>query len=347
MDAKIASLKKVEEPVCTVCIANYNGASVLEACLDSVFQQDFPYPIEIIVHDDASTDRSADIVAEKFPAVRLIRSETNVGFCISNNRMVAAAKGRFVLLLNNDAALHKDALNSLYHCATEENVNGIMSLPQYDMQTGELIDIGSLFDPFLNPIPNQDRARRNVGMVSGACIWLPKELWNELCGFPEWFESIAEDMYLCCLARLKGYPVIALPESGFNHWVGKSLGGGKVIHNTLQTTYRRRALSERNKSYVMLLCYPAPLAYVLIPIHLLLLALEGLLFSALKGDWHIWSDIYKFSFKALWSNRQKIVKLRREIQAGRQSASTSFYSVFSIVPHKLTMLLKYGLPTVK
>jgi GT2 family glycosyltransferase len=347
MDREAALLTEREEPVCSVCIANYNGASVLEACLDSVFQQDFPHPLEVIVHDDASTDGSADIVTEKFPAVRLIRSETNVGFCISNNRMVAAATGRFILLLNNDAALHKDALSSLYHCATEENVNGIISLPQYDLQTGELIDIGSLFDPFLNPIPNKNKGRRDVGMVSGACMWLPRKLWNELGGFPEWFESIAEDMYLCCLARLKGYPVIALPESGFNHWVGKSLGGGKVIHNTLQTTYRRRALSERNKSYVMLLCYPGALAYLYIFIHLLLLTIEGMLLSTVKGDWRIWRVIYKSCLKSLWSNRQKIVQLRTEIQAGRQTASMSFYSVFSIAPHKLRMLLKYGLPTVK
>ncbi|MFH1079364.1 MAG: glycosyltransferase [Pseudomonadota bacterium] len=338
---------KHEEPVCSVCIANSNGRNVLEACLESVFNQDFPYPIEIIVHDDASTDGSADIVTDKFPVVRLIRSETNVGFCVSNNRIVAAAQGRFILLLNNDATLHKDALSTLYNCATGENIYGIIGLPQYDMQTGELMDIGSLFDPFLNPIPNQNKSRRNVGMVMGACMWLPKELWDELGGFPAWFESIAEDAYLCCLARLRGYPVIALSESGVNHWVGKSFGGGKIIQSTLQTTYRRRALSERNKSYVMLLCYPGPLAYVLIPLHLLLLTIEGGLLSVVKGDRHIWSDIYKFCLHALWSSRQKMVRLRLKIQASRQVSSRSFYSVHSFVPHKLIMLLKYGLPTVK
>ena len=71
--------REVLKPVCSVCIANYNGRNVLEACLDSVFQQDFPYPIEVIVHDDASTDGSADIVRDKFPNVKLMRSDSNVG----------------------------------------------------------------------------------------------------------------------------------------------------------------------------------------------------------------------------------------------------------------------------
>jgi len=339
--------REVLKPVCSVCIANYNGRNVLEACLKSVFSQDFTYPMEVIVHDDASTDGSADIVPDKFPNVKLIRSNRNVGFCVSNNRMVAAAKGSFILLLNNDAELHNDAISTLYNFAVGENVYGIIGLPQYDMQTGELIDTGNLFDPFLNPIPNKDKTRSNVGMVIGACMWFPRKLWDELGGFPEWFESVAEDMYLCCLARLKGYPVIAPSKSGFNHWLGKSLGGGKVIRSKLQTTYRRRALSERNKSYVMMLCYPGPLACLLIPLHLLLLTIEGLALSILKRDRYIWSGIYKFCLDSVWSNRQKIARTRRQIQTNRKVSLRSFYSASSLIPYKLTMLLKYGLPKVR
>ena len=336
-----------QDIVCSVCIANYNGAHVLEACLDSVFRQDFHQSIEVIVHDDASTDGSATIVTEKYPEVRLLKSETNVGFCVSNNRMVAVAKGKFILLLNNDAELRGDALSVLYNYTTQENVCGVVGLPQYSRETGELLDMGSLFDPFLNPIPNQNDSRRDVGMVIGACMWLSKQLWEELGGFPEWFESLAEDMYLCCRARLEGYPVIALAASGFDHWVGSNLGGGKVIHRTLQTTYRRRALSERNKSYVMFLCYPAILAHVLIPLHLLFLALEGLLLSAVKKEGRIWREIYRPCFAALWCNRNKLIRLRRAIQAGRRVSLIAFYSAHTFLPHKLTMLMKYGVPTVR
>ena len=336
-----------QDIVCSVCIANYNGANVLEACLDSVFQQTFPHPVEVIVHDDASTDGSADIITKKYPAVRLLQSQTNVGFCVSNNRMTAAARGRFLLLLNNDASLRRDALATLYHVAVTQNVYGILGLPQYSMETGELIDRGSLLDPFCNPIPNLNEFRRDVGMVIGACLWLPRRLWEELGGFPEWFESLAEDMYFCCYARLKGYPVIALSSSGFDHWVGGSFGGGKVVGHTLQTTYRRRARSERNKSYVMLLCYPAPLAQVLIPLHLLLLAAEGLLLTVIKKEARIWKEIYRPCFASLWRRRHMLMRLRREIQATRRASLKAFYSTHTFWLHKLTMLTKYGLPTLK
>ena len=336
-----------QDIVCSICIANYNGANVLAACLDSVFQQAFPYPFEVIVHDDASTDGSADIITQKYPAVRLLQSPTNVGFCVSNNRMAVVARGRFLLLLNNDAELHRDALATLYNVAVRQNVYGILGLPQYSMATGELIDRGSLLDLFCNPIPNLNQSRREVGMIIGACLWLPRRLWEELGGFPEWFESLAEDMYLCCYARVKGYPVIALAASGFNHWVGESFGGGKVVGRTLQTTYRRRTRSERNKTYVMLLCYPAPLAQVLVPFHLLLLAVEGLLLSAFKKDARIWKDIYRACFAALWHRRHMLMRLRREIQATRRASLKTFYSTHTFWPHKLTMLIKYGLPILK
>jgi len=347
MDTEAASLAKSVEPVCSVCIANYNGRKVIEACLDSVFRQNYSYPIEVIVHDDASTDGSADIVIDKFPSVRLIKSDRNVGFCISNNRMAARAKGKYILFLNNDACLFPDALSKLYNYAESKNEAMILGLPQYDMETGELIDRGSLFDPFLNPVPNKDIRITDVGMVMGACLWLPKGLWEELGGFLEWFQTLAEDMYLCCLARLMGYPVRVLPDSGFKHWVGKSLGGGKVDAGRLVTSIKRRALSERNKSYVMLLCYPVPLAYILIPLHLLLLTIEGLALSVVKRNLRIWNDIYRSCFSALWNKRHDIVQLRRKIQTSRLISSRSFYSVHSVMPHKLTMLLKYGLPTVK
>ena len=315
-----AAVTSIADPVCSICIANFNGETVIGPCLESVRNQDFDLPLEIIVHDDASTDASAELIRSRYPDVTLISSERNAGYCVSNNRMVSRARGRYILLLNNDAVLHRDAVRTLFRHAEQHPGPAILGLPQYDIETGGLIDRGSLLDPFCNPIPNLKQSRRAVGMVIGACMWLPRLLWEELGGFPEWFESLAEDMYLCCRARLKGYPVIALSLSGFDHWVGGSFGGGKVVGHTLQTTYRRRARSERNKSYVMLLCYPAPLAQVLIPLHLLLLAAEGLLLSAFKKEARIWKEIYRPCFAALWRRRHMLMRLRREIQATRRAS---------------------------
>jgi len=342
-----AAVTSAGEPVCSICVANYNGAAVIGPCLESIYDQDFHLPLEIIIHDDASTDASVDLIRDRFPDVTLIVSESNVGYCVSNNRMVSRARGRYILLLNNDAVLHRDAVRALHDHAEQNPGPAILGLPQYDMQTCELIDRGSLFDPFLNPVPNLDPGRTDVGMVMGACLWIPKRLWDELGGFPEWFGSLAEDLYLCCLARLRGFSVTVLPESGYDHWVGRSFRGGKVVQNALRTSYQRRALSERNKTFTMLICYPPPAAFVLIPLHLLVLAAEGLILSFLKRSMRVFSDIYWFSLESVWREKGRLAQLRRSTQSSRRIPCRSFFSVHTPMPHKLSMLLRYGLPGIE
>jgi GT2 family glycosyltransferase len=333
----------VEQPLCSVCIANYNGIGFIGPCVESVLSQDFDHPVEIIVHDDASTDESVAFIRDNFPQVRLLASGTNVGFCVSNNRLVAEAHGRFVLLLNNDATLFPDALRTLHRYASRQEKPGIVGLPQYDMQTGELIDIGSRLDLFLNPIPNRDRNCRQVGMVTGACFWLPKSLWDELGGFPEFFGSLAEDLYLCCLARLRGYTVEAISTSGFYHWVGKSLGGGKITRNTLNTTYHRRALTERNKLFVMISCYPFPVLAILVPIHIIALILEGITISLLRVDRRLLKEVYIHCLQQVLIFRNIIYIHRHSIQMNPLLIK-KFLLFLSPIPHKLILLMKYGVP---
>ncbi|MBI9084505.1 MAG: glycosyltransferase [Desulfobacterales bacterium] len=334
------------KPLCSVCIANYNGEKYLASCIDSVLNQDFEHPVEIIIHDDASLDRSVALIKENYPQVQLMSSSDNVGFCISNNRMVDAAQGKFVLLLNNDAILHKNALKTLYGASLSQGT-GIFGLPQYNGQTGELIDMGSFFDLFLNPIPNIDPRRENVGMIIGACLWLPKTLWKHLGGFPEWFGSLAEDMYLCCLARLRGFQVKVIPHSGFDHWVGRSIGGGKVVGDgKLSTTLSRRAISERNKSFVMVICYPSYIAWLVVPLHLFFLLMEGILLTLVKLDKRFWTKIYWNCLKELWCKRYRLKRQRSAVQRTRQCSPMTFAQPFELIPHKFRMLTKHGLPHV-
>jgi GT2 family glycosyltransferase len=346
----IISLSADRDPddiyLCSVCIANYNGEEYISACIESVLSQDFEYPVEIIVHDDASTDGSVAFIRLRYPQVRLLVSEENVGFCVSNNRMVAAARGNFILLLNNDAVLHNDALKTLYK-ASQRYGDGIFGLPQYNAMTGELIDIGSTFDLFLNPVPNKNGQQRDVGMIIGACLWLPKALWNKVGGFPEWFGSLAEDMYICCVARLYGYSVKAVTESGFDHLVGRSLGGGKIIHEKLATSIRRRVLSERNKTYTMIVCFPCVLMPAILLGHLLLLLLEGVIISMLHRDMDIFSKIYLQVIPSIWQQRKKLMKVRNLVQRERKVSTVKFFQPFQITPWKLILLYRHGIPKIR
>jgi GT2 family glycosyltransferase len=319
----------------------------IEACIQSVLKQDFEGAIEIIVHDDASTDGSVAYIQDHYPSVVLIVSETNVGFCISNNRMVKAASGQYILLLNNDAELYPDAVKSLHIKAQKLEQSAILGIPQFDAENNRLIDIGSTFDLFLNPIPNVNKDREEVGMIIGACLWLPRSLWDEIGGFPEWFGSLAEDMYLCCVARLWGYPVIAISSSGFKHWVGQSLGGGKILNNRLSTKLSRRIFSERNKTFVLAMTCPSPIIYFVFPLHLTLLLVEGIALSLIKQQWLLFRNIYWACIKTQWNERRRLLDKRNEIQKNRKISLSTHLVVFTLLPYKLKMLIKFGLPNVK
>lgn len=320
---------------------------MIAGCINSVLAQQGKYSVEILVHDDASTDGSAEIVARDYPGVRLIRSESNVGFCVSNNRMVSEARGEYVLLLNNDAELLPNALQELLNEANVLSQPAILSLPQYDYFNGELIDRGCLLDPFFNPVPNLDSTRQDVAMVIGACLWIPTMLWVELGGFPEWFGSIGEDLYLCSRVRLAGYRVRILALSGYRHRVGQSFGGGKIADGRLVSTIRRRVLSECNKTFVMTVCTPALFLIPMLPLHLLMLLMEGVILSILKVNFRYFGQIYLPVFRELILKRSEWRSARVEVQNNKRISNLEFFSVFYWWPQKIKMLFRHGVPCVR
>lgn len=175
----MSATEHANRPVVSVCIANYNGEPFVRECIDSVLGQTHAPSFEIIVHDDASTDRSIEQIA-CYDKVHLIRSADNVGYCVANNRMASAARGQYLLLLNNDAVLQPDALCTLMESAIAIDAPAIMGLRQYDYFSGEFIDAGAWLDVFMSPIPIKRDEATHPAMVIGACLWIPRALWNEL-----------------------------------------------------------------------------------------------------------------------------------------------------------------------
>jgi len=334
------------QPRISVCIANYNGELLLRDCIDSVLAQDTGVGIEILVHDDASQDDSLAELAMTYPQVHVHASDANVGFCVANNRMADAATGEYLLLLNNDAALDSNALQVLLSEASRLAGDAVLTLPQRDWETGTLVDRGCLLDPFYNPVPNLDPDRADVAYVIGACLWIPRKLWHELGGFPECFGSLAEDMYLCCAARLRGVPVRCAGGSGYRHRQGASFGGNRA-DGGLRTTYRRRALSERNKSWVMLACTPGWIAWPLLATHLALLYAEGAILSAWRRDPRLWREVYLPVLPAVVGPVAQWKALRRRAQSARSATQRSWWRAFTWTPRKLSLLRRHGFPEVR
>ena len=108
----------------TIVIVNWNTRDLLRECLASVFTHVRDMSFEVFVVDNASTDGSAALVRESFPAVRLIANATNEGFSCANNRAIRQATGEFILLLNPDTLLVEDAFSPLVRLARERGEIG-------------------------------------------------------------------------------------------------------------------------------------------------------------------------------------------------------------------------------
>lgn len=334
-------------PRVSVCIANFDGEALLPDCIDSVQAQDSGAAIEVLVHDDASRDGSVALLRARYPHVHVLASEENVGFCIGNNRMVRAARGEFVLLLNNDAALQPDAVRQLLADAERHAAPAILTLPQYDWATGALVDRGCLLDPFCNPIPNLDAARDDVAYVIGACLWCPRDAWHALGGFPEWMGSLAEDLYLCGVARLRGMSVRALSASGYRHRQGATFGGNRAGGSGLQTSVRRRRLSERNKTRALMVLTPDAVMWPLLAAHLVALACEGLALSLLRRDATLLREVYLPAIATPFRERAVLRARRREVQATRIISVARWFSAVRWQLRKMAMLRRYGVPTIR
>ena len=331
----------------SVCVANYNGDAVIRRCLDSVLEQVCDADVEVLVHDDASSDGSADIVASEYgDTVLLVRSERNVGFCRSNNRLAERATGDVLLFLNNDTRLHVGALAALLGEHERGVGDGVVTLSQFEMGSGELLDRGLLMDVFANPIPNYER-QVELASVMGSCLWIGRDTWQRVGGFPEDFGSMAEDLYVCTAVRLAGGHVTVADESGYDHVVGHSFGGGKVVAGRLSTSFRRRRLSELNKARVIALCYPAPFHLLALAANALALSIEAVVLCTIGRTLRPLREVYAPALTTLVREWPQVSARRRAVQRTRSASLRQFFGPVSLWPHKLRLLFRHGVPSLR
>ena len=104
----------VAEPLVTVVVLNWNGGHLLPDCLDGLAAQDLPEgQVAVWVVDNASSDGSLELLAERYPWVRAIANDRNDGFAGGNNVALREVATPFVALINNDARPEPDWLRRL------------------------------------------------------------------------------------------------------------------------------------------------------------------------------------------------------------------------------------------
>ncbi|MEM1112073.1 MAG: glycosyltransferase [Pseudomonadota bacterium] len=248
----------------SICIANYNGGEVLGPCLASVFGQETTACFEVLVHDDASTDGQFDRIVAGFPEAAVLKTSSNIGYCQSNHRMADLAKGRLLLLLNNDVELMPGALETLWRGA-QRFPDAVLSLAEYTVD-GALSCRGMGLDIFFTPFHCRDPAHKAI-YAMGACLLLQRDLWQRLGGYPRDFEYSGEDLYLCLAARAAGSEVRILGEGGYRHRISHSTNSDGI-------NPRRRAYSERNRAFILRHMLPTGERLLITPLFYLMFCLE-------------------------------------------------------------------------
>ena len=125
---------KEQKPLVTIITINYNESKVTLDMLASLEQLTYPN-YEVIVVDNASPNESPEIIKEKYPHIHLIKSEKNLGFAGGNNLGVRAAKGEYLLFINNDTEVPARFIEPLVDTLENDVMIGMVS-PKIKYQIG-------------------------------------------------------------------------------------------------------------------------------------------------------------------------------------------------------------------
>ena len=220
------------EPVVSIIIPVHNQWPVTAHCLRSI-AEDFPVVgYELIVVDDASTDETASRLGDVV-GIRVVRLEENRGFLGAVNAGLEMARGRFVVLLNNDTSVQSGWLDALVRIAESDDTVGVVGAklvyPDGRLQEagGVIWNDASGHNYGRGEDPNDPRFNflREVDYCSGACILVRRELLRTLGGLdPRFSPAYYEDTDLCFAARSLGYRVLYQPEAVVCHIEGGSHG---------------------------------------------------------------------------------------------------------------------------
>lgn len=221
----------------SIIIVSWNTADLLASCLAGLPDACGDLSIQTIVIDNASTDGSAEMVANFFPRVDLIRNAENVGFARANNQGIKRAAGSYVLLLNSDTILPPRSLADLVGWLDDHPDVGACS-PRLLTRDGVPQAYAFGADPSLVYLLRRglnrliwQRPIHDWGVeqtvdrdwVSGACLLVRGEALAQVGGLDEAIFMYFEDVDLCRRVRQHGWRVCYVPEIQITHLGGRSL----------------------------------------------------------------------------------------------------------------------------
>ncbi len=243
-------------PLVSVVIPNWNGAHHLPTCLDALRAQTYPR-VEVIVADNASTDGSLDLLAERYPEVRVVALAENRGFTGACNAGMRAASGEIIVLLNNDTEAEPSWLSEVVAALERHPDAGMVASKMllFDDRTrfhtaGDLYRVdGRLMN---RGVWQKDTGQYNreeyVFSACGGSAAYRRAMLDEIGLLDDDFFFSAEDMDLAWRAQLAGYRCVYAPRAVVYHRLAATGGGVTASY-----------YDGRNMIWILVKDYPAAL----------------------------------------------------------------------------------------
>jgi GT2 family glycosyltransferase len=240
-------------PVTTsVIIPVFNKVEFTFQCLRSLLREVNFGETEVIVVDNASTDRTRELLAHFRGYVRVVENEENRGFVDACNQGAESARGRHLVFLNNDTVVLPGWLDALVETVErDERAGAVGSLFLYPdgriQEAGAVVwSNGATFHYGWGKSAEDQRFTfaREVDYCSGASLLIRRELFERLGGFDRRYApAYYEDTDLCMGVRSLGHKVVYQPASRLYHFEGATAG------TDTHTGFRRFQVINRDKFY--------------------------------------------------------------------------------------------------
>jgi hypothetical protein len=248
-----------DAPIASAIVLNYNGRGFVEESVQSLLAQDLP-GLEVLVVDNGSTDGSADDVERTFAGrVRVLRSPRNLGFGAGNNLGIREARGRHLILLNNDAVAAPSFARELVAAADGDDSVGMVAAKVLEYARRDVLDtVGHLLYPDglnrgrgrLETDRGQYDACRTTLFPSGAAALYTRRMLDDIGLFDETFFLYGDDAELGLRGRLARWGCALAPRAIAYHHYSRSAGA----YSRLKAFY-----VERNRVLVLFRLFPVSL----------------------------------------------------------------------------------------
>lgn len=301
----------------SICMVNYNGEQYLKESLNAVFSQRGKFE-EVLLVDNASDDRSLEIVREGFPAVKIIELRSNEGPGTARNVGFKAASCDRILFIDNDVNLTPQCSDRLMQ-ALDAYPDAAAAMPRivYDYNQ-HIIQFDGADCHFLGlmilrnanrPLEGATQETSKLGSLVTACFLMDRKRWGKGSPFDESFFFNYEDHDFGLRTRIRGHEILSVASACCYH-----RDGTKGLSFRFGRSYpeQRVFFLIRNRWQILLKNYELKMLCLLFPIFLFYEIFQ--LAGTIKKGWFI-----QWLKASLWIfiHFTRILKKRRIVQSTR------------------------------